>query len=1284
MKHHVYPIIAALLATAHSLPAATYTWTGTTSGAWDTATPANWGGTTPAFNNTADVVFNAATPIATYNTFLGGAARTVRSINFTGAFTAPLEIRTNQNNATARMLNLTADSGSASLNVDASVGALVTIGQGTGTDNNGTVSLGSDLSVVHNGSANLVVSRPINESVAGRSITKSGSGTLLLSGANTYTGATTINAGILRLGNANGLGATSGDTVVNAGGTLDVNNNIIPAGESVSIAGAGQGGIGALYSNSGNSGTETKITDGLILTADASVGAPSGIRYGVGHNGSPTTGNFTLTKVGAGQFDLRGPVTIGDIVVQQGAFQTEGAALYNNGLLTLNSGTEFRVFQINNPFPRNIVATDAKIFNGGSNLNGDTIAGNITLNGTNSFESNGAETTDKLIFTGNIGEGTPGAAVNIGGVRRVVLSGTNTYTGLTSVNTGALELSGSLSGPISVAPSTTLDGEGSTTGSITFANGANLQFNPSTTGANQYLRAADVIIAPGEAINVTATAPSAGASAVILHDNNGGLDLNSFILFNAGRGVLSLGGTGGTSDLIYNFQAANLEWRAYSSAFWGVGDASNNFQNLGTAAHDDFLERDNVDFTDAATGTVTLIQSILAGTVNFKNTAGNDLSIQPTSIENLDAFAINKTSSGNVILGAALTGTASVTAGGSGTLTLAGNNTNTGAITVNGGSLILSGTNPSTASLTVNAGALQVGTGGTTGTWAGSIVNNGSVAFNRSDNLTYNGVISGSGTFTKDGTGTLTLGGNSSYTGLTTVNAGALQIGAGAAAGTIGGDLQVQAGAFADFNRSDATTYAGTITGSGSINKRATGTVTLTGNNSFSGGLNIYNGVLIAGDANLGSGPITMGPGLANTNTLSLTGSTDNEIFFSNGGTGNKIINLATGATDATLSGTIHLDADPSAVAGVSRISPVAGGTIVIAGKMTGSGVAGYTKRNTGTVVITNNTNDYTGPTHVVDNGTLLVNGRVPGNLFFGETVGVGTNTGSGGVLGGSGSIGGNVKLQNASRISPGGTSAAGVNTDTQATLTINGSLDVSLISSSTGKIILQLGALAGTNDKIRVDGGLALGTGAIGLSEFNITNSGGLQAGTYTLISTGTGITGTLDPADLSAEISPGLTGTLAISGNNLVLTVGSGGNPYTTWTSSFPGLTNTDFEFDFDGDGISTGLEWVLGGNPTLNDTAAIAPTVTANATSGITLSFKREEDSIGAVTLAVEYGGTLAATWPKAVLIGAASSGPDANGVVVTVNAATDPDTVTVNIPASNAVGGKLFARLKATQP
>jgi len=152
--------------------------------------------------------------------------------------------------------------------------------------------------------------------------------------------------------------------------------------------------------------------------------------------------------------------------------------------------------------------------------------------------------------------------------------------------------------------------------------------------------------------------------------------------------------------------------------------------------------------------------------------------------------------------------------------------------------------------------------------------------------------------------------------------------------------------------------------------------------------------------------------------------------------------------------------------------------------------------------------------------------------------------------------------------------------------------------------------------------------------------------------------------------------------------LTVGApAGSAYDSWTVS-KGLTGapgsgTDpaFDADLNGNGLGNGLEWILGGNPLVSD-PSVFPSASADG-SGLTITFTREEDSIGETTLSVEFGHQLS-SWPKSATIGATSSGPDGNGVVVTINTAVSPDAVSVFIPDSNAVGGKLFSRLKATQP
>jgi autotransporter-associated beta strand protein len=92
------------------------------------------------------------------------------------------------------------------------------------------------------------------------------------------------------------------------------------------------------------------------------------------------------------------------------------------------------------------------------------------------------------------------------------------------------------------------------------------------------------------------------------------------------------------------------------------------------------------------------------------------------------------------------------------------------------GTLILSGTNTYTGGTRVDAGTLQIGNGGATGGVVGNITNNAALVFDRSDAVTYGGVISGTGSLTQAGSGALTLSGTSIYTGATTVNAGTLSV----------------------------------------------------------------------------------------------------------------------------------------------------------------------------------------------------------------------------------------------------------------------------------------------------------------------------------------------------------------------------------------------------------------------------------------------------------------------------------------------------------------------------
>jgi fibronectin-binding autotransporter adhesin len=103
-----------------------------------------------------------------------------------------------------------------------------------------------------------------------------------------------------------------------------------------------------------------------------------------------------------------------------------------------------------------------------------------------------------------------------------------------------------------------------------------------------------------------------------------------------------------------------------------------------------------------------------------------------------------------------------------------------GSLTKQGAStLFLTGNNTYSGATTISAGTLQIGAGGTSGAISNSttIANSGSLIFNRSDNLSVDGLISGTGTLTKQGAGRLTLGNTNIYLGGTFISAGTLALG---------------------------------------------------------------------------------------------------------------------------------------------------------------------------------------------------------------------------------------------------------------------------------------------------------------------------------------------------------------------------------------------------------------------------------------------------------------------------------------------------------------------------
>jgi autotransporter-associated beta strand protein len=251
------------------------------------------------------------------------------------------------------------------------------------------------------------------------------------------------------------------------------------------------------------------------------------------------------------------------------------------------------------------------------------------------------------------------------------------------------------------------------------------------------------------------------------------------------------------------------------------------------------------------------------------------------------------------------------------------------------GTLVFTGDNTYTGGTIISAGTLRLGNGGTSGSIAGDVANNGSLAFDRSDAVTFAGAINGTGTLQQLGSGSTILTGANTYTGGTVINAGTLQIGNGGTSGSIAGDV-TDNGTLA-FDRSDALTFAGTISGTGSLQQIGSGTLVLDGDSSaFAGATSVQSGSLIVGG--------TAGNGAA------LGGDVDvasGAVLGGHGEIGGSVTNagtLAPGASIGTLTihgdytqaatGTFEVEVTPDGQADLLAVdgsATLAGGTVVVA-----------------------------------------------------------------------------------------------------------------------------------------------------------------------------------------------------------------------------------------------------------------------------------------------------------------------------------------------------------------
>jgi autotransporter-associated beta strand protein len=252
----------------------------------------------------------------------------------------------------------------------------------------------------------------------------------------------------------------------------------------------------------------------------------------------------------------------------------------------------------------------------------------------------------------------------------------------------------------------------------------------------------------------------------------------------------------------------------------------------------------------------------------------------------------------------------------SGSVTFGGGVSGTGNLVKLGtGTEILTGTNTYSGGTTISAGTLQIGNGSTTGSITGAVTDNGTLAFDRSDSLTFGGAISGTGGLVQLGSGILILTGTNTYSGGTTISAGTLQIGDGTTSGSITGN--VSDSATLAFDPNGAGTFGGAISSTGKLLKLGTGTEILTGTNIYSGGTTISAGTLRIGGGGT-TGSIT--GVIVDNGTLAFDRSDSITFGGAISGTGNLV---KLGAGTVILTGTNSYSGGTIIVAGTLQIGMV-------------------------------------------------------------------------------------------------------------------------------------------------------------------------------------------------------------------------------------------------------------------------------------------------------------------------------------------------------------------------